>query len=574
MSSKLSLSPRDIGESTLERAIDSFQQQGVDEKTPEQLQIRFTYHYLFAFSMLLGAFLRFYGIGSEPFWLDEAWSYWFSSRTMIELWTIIPKWETNPPFYYTILKVWMNLLGSSEPSLRSLSAAMSIGCIPIVFMIGRLLGKSIGGEWVGAIAALMFSVSPVHIQYAQEARTYAMLTFAATLTLYSFLWIMTHPAAACEPMIRKVFGLRQYSKAGCIWSESSPWIIATVAVTFTLWLHNTSILYILTLFLILFAWFLFQLKGDKTFFSNIMAVVVISSLLWGPYLIFLIPQVMNANFAIAIPKLTALSTINTIAWLLMGHSISWTTSLNEILKIVIFLLLIILAVTGLLNIWRQSGKYVSILIVGSILGPILMELAVSIAFNPIFLARTIIYVSVPFYIAIAAGILMVRGPRKRALVIVIITLISLKWSYGYYANNEKSQKEPWDKIAQTVTKQAKENDVVLLVPNYIEIPFSYYAKRTNNIDFQVTPFPYPMANFLSITRAVKKRSGAGADDLRIRPFDIPAINNAVQSNSVVWLITRREDLFDPDRIVLNALMQKRHLISIRPFGEINVFQLY
>jgi mannosyltransferase len=409
-------------------------------------------------------------------------------------------------------------------------------------------------------------VFPVHIQYAQEARPYAMLTFATTLTLCAVLWIMRHPAEACEPMIRRPFDLKQSSANGMGWSHLLPWMTATVAISFTLWLHNTAVLYIFTLSLILLAWFILELRSNRTFLGNFMAVAAIAILLWVPNLIFLIHHTVNAS--LPIPKPTALSIVNTVVWLLLGTSISWTASVSTLLKMVVFVFLIALAAAGLLNIRRHSGPYVSLLILGSIFGPILMEFLISFTFRPIFLARTLVYVSVPFSLAIAAGIMTLRDSRKRALVVIILSLIFLKWTYTYYANY---QKEPWDKIAQSVAQQAKQ-DVVLFVPNNIELPFSYYAKSISNANLQIVPLPFPLSHFLHPALDPERLGSDSLKAIQIRPSDIPVINNAIAKKSPVWLITRRADLFDQDGIVFNILMRQRDLISTWHFEDISVFK--
>jgi predicted membrane-bound mannosyltransferase len=49
---------------------------------------------------LLALAVRLIGITLRPLWLDEAYSAWFSSRSWHELWTVVPTYETHPPFYY------------------------------------------------------------------------------------------------------------------------------------------------------------------------------------------------------------------------------------------------------------------------------------------------------------------------------------------------------------------------------------------------------------------------------------------------------------------------------------------
>ncbi|HUJ19259.1 MAG TPA: glycosyltransferase family 39 protein [Nitrospirota bacterium] len=527
------------------------------------------YRYVLAFSLALGCFLRFHQIGGQPLWLDEAFSHWFSGRTIAELWTVVPRFETNPPLYYTILKLWKSVFGSSEACLRSLSAVMSIGCIPLVYLIGRLLGKSIGGEWIGAMAALLFAVAPVQIQYAQEARQYAMLTFGTTLTLCAVLWIMRHPAEACEPLFGSSSGRKPCPAAGSGWPVMLAWATVIVAVPFTLWLHNTAVLYIFTLFLIMLAWFSLQLRLNRTFLVNMTTTGAVAFLLWAPYLVFLIPQTRSASLPIPAP--TVPSVVNTVVLLLLGHSISWTASVNDLVKMTAFALLIILAAAGLLNIRRRSGPYIALLLLGSTVGPILMALLFSVLFRPIFLARTLIYVSVPFFLAIAAGIMMVPGPRKRALIMVLFSLLFLKWNYTYYGNHEKAGKEPWDRVAQTVARDARE-DVVLLVPNNIEIPFSYYADRMTGGSLHIVPMPFPLSDFLHPALDPERLGSDSLKAIQIRTSDIPAIDGAIARRSPVWLVTRREDLFDQHALVFNALAQKRGLVSTQQFGEISVYQ--
>ncbi len=519
-------------------------------------------YYLLALTIFLGSLLRFYHIGQQPLWLDEAFSYWFSGLTIDELWTVVPQFETNPPLYYTILKIWSLLFGSTEACLRSLSAVMSIGCIPLVFLIGKRIGKPDDTSWLGVIAAFLFSVFPVHVQYAQEARSYAMLTFAASLVLLMVLWIMTDPKWGCEPII----GRSGDQNNGKGLSKFLPWLTTVFAVSFTLWLHNTAVLYIVTIFSIVLVWFFRELNANRTFLSNLLIVVILVCLSWVPYLIFLIPQTTSAS--LPIPKPTALSVIDAVAWLLLGSSLTSATVAKLILKIAVLVFIFTLAAVGWFHIRRRYGRYVSILILGSIFGPILAELVFSVLYRPIFLARTLVYVSVPFYIAVAAGILSLRDSRKRALVTIMVALILLKWTYSFHAM--KQEREPWDQIAQTVAQKARE-DIVLLVPNNIELPFSYYANSIRNNNLQIIPLPFSMSCLLR--QAASQRLGPDiVKAIQIGPSHIPAISKAIAGKSRVWLITRREDIFDQDRIVFSVLKKEREFISASEFGDINVFQ--
>ena len=64
--------------------------------------------------ILIATALRTLTLPDRPLWLDETYSAWFASRSLVELWTEVPLYETHPPLYYTLLKGWISLFGSSE----------------------------------------------------------------------------------------------------------------------------------------------------------------------------------------------------------------------------------------------------------------------------------------------------------------------------------------------------------------------------------------------------------------------------------------------------------------------------
>ncbi len=68
----------------------------------------------------LAAAVRFPALDSEPFWLDEMFSVWFSRQPLQELWAVVPRYETHPPLFYTVLKAWALAWNSwDEASLRA-----------------------------------------------------------------------------------------------------------------------------------------------------------------------------------------------------------------------------------------------------------------------------------------------------------------------------------------------------------------------------------------------------------------------------------------------------------------------
>jgi hypothetical protein len=93
------------------------------------------------FIIILCALLRFYHIGAASLWSDGIFSrYYLDLFGLHYVLTDGLSRETNPPTYYLLLRGWMSLFGDSEAALRSLSAATSILCVPVTYLLGRELG--------------------------------------------------------------------------------------------------------------------------------------------------------------------------------------------------------------------------------------------------------------------------------------------------------------------------------------------------------------------------------------------------------------------------------------------------
>ena len=130
--------------------------------------------------MLLGAALRFYGLGFQSLWADELASWDFSERDTVGR---VIRGETQPPLYFLILHFWQWIFGDSEWALRLPSALAGWLCIPAIYLLGKRLYS--GRE--GLMAALFVAVLWAPIYYSQEARPYSMLILLSILTSY-FWW--------------------------------------------------------------------------------------------------------------------------------------------------------------------------------------------------------------------------------------------------------------------------------------------------------------------------------------------------------------------------------------------------
>ncbi|MFL5863519.1 MAG: glycosyltransferase family 39 protein, partial [Solirubrobacteraceae bacterium] len=136
--------------------------------------------------VVLAAALRFATISSQSYWLDEsqaAHELGLSFGAMLRAWNAA---EWNPPLYLILAWPWAKVFGTAEAGLRSLSAILGVGLVPLLYLGGRELVSA----RAGLVAAALAAVNPFMIWYSQEAREYMLLVVlcAASLLFFARAW--------------------------------------------------------------------------------------------------------------------------------------------------------------------------------------------------------------------------------------------------------------------------------------------------------------------------------------------------------------------------------------------------
>ena len=137
------------------------------------------------------AFLRFYAIGRQGFWYDEATTAWLLRGTLGQMLARLPHTESTPPLYYLLAWGWVRLFGDTETGLRSLSALAGVATVPVAFAAARELA----GRRVALLAAGLVAVNPFLIWYSQEARSYALLVLTSAVALWLFGRARSEPSS-------------------------------------------------------------------------------------------------------------------------------------------------------------------------------------------------------------------------------------------------------------------------------------------------------------------------------------------------------------------------------------------
>ena len=129
--------------------------------------------------------LRFKFLSRKPFWFDECFSAVVARLSWHDFARLLWWREANMSLYYLFLRAWLTL-GFTPFFIRSLSVLCSLATVPAIFWLGcKLFDRR-----VGLIAAALLACNAYSIRYAQEARSYALFLFLATLSSCPFVaWL-------------------------------------------------------------------------------------------------------------------------------------------------------------------------------------------------------------------------------------------------------------------------------------------------------------------------------------------------------------------------------------------------
>jgi mannosyltransferase len=131
--------------------------------------------------------LRVFHLGTEPLWLDEA----FTAAIVKQPFGGLARSIVYEPYtlaYFLLLWPYARF-GTSEVVLRSFSVIAGVLTVPAVYLLGRRLFN----QRVGIIAAALMAVVPAQIKYAHDARAYTLFILIATIDWLLFLNAIEKP---------------------------------------------------------------------------------------------------------------------------------------------------------------------------------------------------------------------------------------------------------------------------------------------------------------------------------------------------------------------------------------------
>ncbi|MRS03036.1 hypothetical protein EG832_07410, partial [bacterium] len=403
--------------------------------------------WLVLFATIAGGFLRILLLDTKGLWLDETFSIWMANLKVSEMLQWVIKIDQHPPLYYFLLHFWVGINGSSPYFARLLSVLFGVGTIPIFYLIG----KRLSGPLMGVAAAAFLAFSPFNIYYAQEARMYTLLMFNASVATLALVRLLTDArskapmgsqfrhylqawksAAPVEMVEEKPFTYKidnRFQKRWKAWvsrhhllpvseiETDLSWVAFILFSILTLCSHNTAVFFPVAVNIFVLGLMLFQRKikpgGQPAFqtpsFLNWVKSQGVILLLWIPWIIPFIKQSSAVYDRFWIPEPTWEAVLQVLKSL-----INPSAPLPSNLTTGIWIFFGVVFILGFIRFRKKISHFVFLVILFAI--PLGGELLVSI-WRPIFSGRTLIWISIPLILLLAAGIARLK---YRFLVIMVL----------------------------------------------------------------------------------------------------------------------------------------------------------
>jgi uncharacterized membrane protein len=407
----------------------------------------------FLILVFIAGWLRFYDLGTESLWLDEAYSEDFVKSDATHIIKTSGRYRNNPPLYWVILHYWVRLFGNTEGSLRAPSAIFGVAAVLIMFLLGRRLLDS----RTALLGTFLCAFSQFHIFYSQEARPYSLLLLLS-ITSYLFFVRLIKPG---------------HRRSNYVW-----YALTTIALCYT---------HVYGIFIIASQFGYLVIRGrncqhQRYLFWGTFAFIAASLL---PLMLILGPstqKISSQGFWIAKPS------VLTVANIFAYYAGEGGKHRIILLGLYAFLTLLSLASITVKDIhWNPARPVeciksmrsrvmvrlddVNLLLISWLGVSIIAPLIISIITTPVLYPRYTIGASPALYLLVARGI-RTAGVR-RGVGIVLLIIIFAGWDLrDYYRYDVKEQ---WHEAADLISSVAESSDYIL-IGSCCELPFNYYYK--------------------------------------------------------------------------------------------------
>ncbi len=395
---------------------------------------------------------RLYGLGDKPFWYDEILTLLRASMPLSDL--VADSFHNKHLPTYFLLVAPFTQPDWSEWWLRLPSAVFGAGC---AFLVARI-AFDCAGVTAALAAGLLMALSPLEVQYGQEARSYTLASFAILLSLWGAIGLFSTQE-------------EQPRQAG--WLPRAHWLAYAGGMTLALYTLSVAIPWFiaanLTAIVLIYAARPPKAGLARRWFAVNAAVAA----LWLPAIAWL----LFANQGAAqrgmswIPQATWDSTARLIQALYMFRIPNFLTFELEPVAVPGFGVLILsLALFGAWSM-RSRPRAHAFILVAALTMPLV--LAIVSLIQPLVLSRYLLWSTGPVFILAGLGAAALPQLAGRLAIAVIAAAGTLSlWPY-YQAET----KPRWDLAGSYLSTRIKPEHSVITSTGLARLVLKTYAAR-------------------------------------------------------------------------------------------------
>ncbi len=467
---------------------------------------------------------RLSGILIHPLWLDEAYSAYAAAHGWRFLWEVVPRYETHPPFYYSLLRLWTLVFGDTLGALRSLGLAASFLTLPVAVLAGRELGRiAQPGRPVLAVplaVLLLVAVAPYPVAMAHEVRPYPLLILVYAIACLALLRIGRQTADGTPLPARSL-------------------TVYFVCLALVLWLHNLGPLYAVAMTLAL-AVLVVRRGLTRRDWLLLVGGNVVVGLIYLPAFLILVDQAPTWVHSTWL-KFTTVG----LRWRLAA--IYLVPAASAVLEAALLLALALLALVRSDGERRAATALLLLAIV-----PVALSVAISLRLSPVFIERTMSPVAIPALLLMAAatgGRGGWRWPAWAALLLIAQQMTVIDWH-----RSPGRVPQDWYRAVRWLAPRFRQGDMVFAYPNEGALPFSY-AMRDLGLSLPTRPIPTAVPSIgVGGWYPTGSRGVVSLPRDRLRAI---AQGPAARAVPTIWLLRLGETAYDKGDVFLDELGRDR-----------------
>jgi len=489
-------------------------------------------------AIVAGAIFRCWNIGTEPFWLDEAYSAYAADHGFWFLWHVVPLYESHPPFYYSLLRLWSLATGDTLLARRLLGVAGGFATVALAgagaATLARILAapRAMRASMIAAAVALT-ALHPLLIAMSRQVRPYPLMTAvyaAATLALLE--------------LCAESSGGRRLGRG---------WIaLFFLAEGLMLWLHDLGPFFGCAMSLALIVG-VARRDLSKSEWLWLIGAQLVAGVAYLPNLLITLHEAtawVHASWLHFEPaQIPAELGVIYCNWNLAAR-------VAELVAVVIGV--------ALLSRQMRSGRTAGALLVLAVL-PTILSIVASMLIGPVFLDRTLSPVAVPALLICVIPFAAAGAWRWIAGVLLAVILIPAIGEDVAAARSGPHQ--DWYGAIAWLQPRIGRGDTIWAYPNDGALPLDY-ALGDKHLAMPVRQIPGPMPALGY--RGYHPTGTRGV--IALYPDDIARLarSQAEKAPARIWLLSLSGELYDPARNMVRDLSFHRPVIAHYRSGRIEL----